>query len=444
MVQRLDYLKRNGIVFAITLLAIVLAPTVTILSTEPTAAVASSAPASTCGTNTDSTAALQTWINGQPANSTLTMPNDACWNVDGTVTVRSTTGLTINANGSTFLQATAPMTSNPILQLWLDTNLAIENLNIHGALNQTGSNGGVSDEGDYGIQMEADSGVFLSNISMNEIQGDFVYLSPPYDVTTTSDALNKDIWIAGSTFRNGGYHGLSIESVDGFLVYNDTFTNIRADAIDLEYDDYSTPFNADGTPYWAAQDHIFILNSTWTNWNGSDWLVSDQGQTPGVQQQHVTISGNTLDGNGPLFEITGTTTYAIDPSTGEQVDTRYLNIDLTITNNKMGPGGYAEPYRGGTSPAMLIYAVAGLTMENNDFPLCAGTYEYPQPASLCSAPDEYVMDIYNITYGVIENNNFSGAIGVVQPQTYNLRSAYLSECGNTYDVNGTQTDATCS
>ena len=75
--------------------------------------------------------------------------------------------------------------------------------------------------------MEADNGVFLSGISMNEIQGDFVYLSPPYDVDTTSDALNKNVWITGSTFQNGGYHGLSIESVDGFVVDNDTFTNIN-------------------------------------------------------------------------------------------------------------------------------------------------------------------------------------------------------------------------
>ena len=374
-------MKRNAIVFAVTLLAIVLAPSVTNSSTEPTAAVTSSTPTSTCGTNTDSTATLQTWINSQPDNSTLTMPAGACWNVDGTVTIRSTTGLTINANGSTFLQSTAPTTSSPILQLWLNNDLAIENLNIHGALTAGFAN---SDEGDYGVEMEANNGVFLSGISMNDIQGDFVYLSPPYDVDNVSDALNKDIWITGSTFRNGGYHGLTIESAFGFVVYNDTFTNINVDAIDLEYDEYSTPFNADGTPYWAAQDDIYILDSTWTDWNGSDWFVSDQGQTPGVQQQHVTISGNTLNGNGPLFEIVGTPTYYTTQP--------YLNIYLTITNNKMGPGGYGEPYRGGASPAMSIYSVAGLDMENNDFPLCAGTFEYPQPASQCSAPDEYVME----------------------------------------------------
>ena len=363
------------------------------------------------------------------------MPKDACWNVDGTVTVRSTTGLTIDANDSTFYQETAPTTAGPILQLWLDSNLTIEDLIIHGAFNPA-QNGGVSDEGDYGIQMEADDGVFLSGISMYDIQGDFVYLSPPYDVNQTSDALNKYIWITGSTFQNGGYHGLTIESVDGFVVDNDTFTNITQDALDLEYDIYSTPFNADGTPYWAAQDNISILNSTWNNWNGSDWFVSDQGQTPGVQQRHVTISGNTLNGNGPLFEIVGTPSYSTTRP--------YLNVFLTITNNTMGAGGYGEPYRGGTTPAMSIYSVAGLDMENNTFPLCAATFEYPQPASTCGNPDMYVMDLFNGAFDVIKNNNFSGSVGIREPQTYDQQSAYVSECGNTYGANGSQTDATCS
>ncbi len=345
------------------------------------------------------------------------MPKGSCWNVEGSLTIQSKTGLTINANGSTLMQPTAPAASySPILQLWLNTNLVIENLNIYGALSAGFGN---SDEGDYGVELEANNGVWMFGITMSNIQGDFVYLSPPYDVETTSDALNKNIWITGSTFQNGGYHGLTIESVDGFLVYNDTFTNINEDAMVLEYDDYSTPFNADGTPYWAAEDDIAIENSTWNNWNGSDWFVSDQGQTPGVQEQHVTISGNTLNGYGPLFEIVGTPTYATTQP--------YLNIWLTIKGNQMGTGGYGAPYRGGSTPAMSIYSVAGLDMENNVFPLCgAGPDHYPEPRSLCDTPMEYVMDLFNGVFDTIKNNDFSGALGVVEPQTYDQQSAYVS------------------
>jgi Right handed beta helix region len=419
-------LKRNGIV-AITVLAILLASLVTTASTEPTAAVTSSAPPSTCFTNTDSTATLQSWINSQPDNSTLTMPQGSCWNVEGSITIQNKTGLTINANGSTFFQATSPATSySPILQLWLNTNLAIENLNIDGALSAGFDN---SDEGDYGVELEADNGVWMTGMTMSNIQGDFVYLSPPYDVDTTSDALNKNIWITGSTFQNGGYHGLTIESVDGFVVNNDTFTNINEDAMVLEYDDYSTPFNADGTPFWAAQDNISILNSTWNDWNGSDWFVSDQGQTPGVQQQHVTISGNTLNGDGPLFEIVGTPTYMTDPTTDKTVSTQYLNIWLTITNNAMGPGFVATPYRGGTTTAMSIYSVVALDMENNYFPTINSTYE---------------MDLYNGVFDTIHNNDFTGVTGIQQPQTYDEKSYDVSECGNIYGVKGTHTDAICS
>ena len=405
--------------------------------------VSASVPASTCGSSTDSTAALQTWIDSQPANSTLTMPEDACWNVDGTVTIESKTGLTINANGSTFKQLTAPTTAAPIVQLWLDTNLSIKNLNVHGAFSPTVGSGGASDEGDYGIQMEADANVVLSGISMDDIQGDFIYLSPPYDVDTVSDALNKDIWVIGSTFQNGGYHGVSIESVDGFVIYDDTFTDVSFDAFDLEYDDYSTPFNANGTPYWAAQDNIAILDSTWTDWGGGDWFVSDQGLTPGVQEQHITISGNTLNGNGPLFEIVGTPTYSVPVFDGKP-QLQYLNIYLTITHNKMGTGAFAEPYRGGSTPAMSIYSVAGLIMKNNDFPLCPGTYGTPPTTQCLSAPSSYVMDIFNITFGEIEDNNFSGAVGVVEPRTYNQQSAFVAKCGNAYGVDGSQVDAKCS
>ena len=49
--------------------------------------------------------------------------------------------------------------------------------------------------------MEADNGVDLSGMTMNNIQGDFVYLSPPYDVDTTSDALNKTSGLLDRRFR---------------------------------------------------------------------------------------------------------------------------------------------------------------------------------------------------------------------------------------------------
>ena len=79
-------------------------------------------PASTCGTSTDSSGALNLFFSLQPANTTITAPAGSCWNVDNTVTIQGRTGLTFNGNGSVFYQKNAPTDTNfsPLLQLWLE------------------------------------------------------------------------------------------------------------------------------------------------------------------------------------------------------------------------------------------------------------------------------------------------------------------------------------
>lgn len=394
---------------------------------------------SDCG-NTDSTTALSDFLATVPANATVTFPENGCFIIDEDLRLQNTNGLTIEGNGSTLKQTVSPTTPAPLVELWNNTNLTIENLKIDGAY--TGSNGGVSYEGDYGIKFEADSGVTLTNDTVSNIQGDFLYFSPPYDVTT-SDALSTGITITNSTFSNAGYHGLTVESVgcpslapcNGLTISEDTFSGMGTDAMDFEYDDYSTPFNADGTPFWAAQDNVTVENNTWENWQ-SDWFASVQGQTPGVQEQHLTLRNNTLRGDGAIFEVVGT-----DP---RATTAPYTNAYWTITGNKFAPGYYGEPYRGGASVAAQLYNVSSLTMSGNTFPLCAGTYEVPQPASTCSAPDQYVMDLNVITGGVITNNDFAGAQGVVQPETHNQDIAGLTQCANTYGADTSQVDASCT
>jgi hypothetical protein len=265
---------------------------------------------------------------------------------------------------------------------------------------------------------------------VTNIQGDFIYLSPPCDLANISDSLNTNTNVTDSTFTNVGYHGLTVESANGLIVNHDVFNGMGTDAMgtdamDFEYDDYSTPFNPDGTPFWAAQDNVTIENSTWTNWSG-DWFASDQGQTPGIQQQTVTLTGNTLYNDAPLFQIVGT----FAPTTTAP----YLNNYLTITDNKFAPGYYAEPYRGGTSVASSIYNVSNLFMEDNALPLCAGTYEAPQPASAFSTPDEYELDLYGITNGAVVENNFAGSLGILQPQNYDTQCVGMIQCGNNYGI----------
>jgi hypothetical protein len=388
----------------------------------------------------ESTSALSAFLAGVPADSTVTFPADGCFIVNETLLLQDTTGLTIEGNGSTLRQTASPTNAAPIVELWDDANLTMENVKIDGAYD--GSNGGEGEEGDYGIEFEADSGVTLTNDSVSNIQGDFLYLSPPYDVTT-SDALSTGITITNSTFTNAGYHGLTVESVgcptlatcNGLTISGDTFRGIGTDAMDFEYDDYSTPFNPNGTAYWAAEDDVTITHNTWIDW-GDDWFASVQGQLPGVQEQHLTLSDNTLEADSPLFEVVGTN--RADTTTAS------TNDYWTITGNTFVAGYYGAPYRGGDSVAGQLYFITNLKLENNTFPFCDGEYEAPQPVNTCTTPDEYVFDLDVITYGSIENNDFPGAVGVVQPQPYDQYLTDLTECANAYGVNGSQVDDSCA
>jgi hypothetical protein len=334
----------------------------------------------------------------------------------------------------------SPATDAPIVELWDDTNLTIQGLEVTGAYN--GSNGGGGSEGDYGIQFEADSGVTLTNDAVRNIQGDFLYLSPPYDVPT-SDALSTGITITNSTFMNAGYHGLTVESVgcptlspcNGLTVSHDTFDGMGVDAMDFEYDDYSTPLNPDGTSYWAAQDWVTIEDNIWKNWS-DDWFASVQGQTPGVQEQHLTITRNLLLSSSPLFEVVGT-----DPRT---TTAPFLDAYWTITNNAFVSGYYGEPYRGGDSVVSQLYDITQLDLADNTFPLCNGMYEARQPPSTCTTPDEYEMDLNVITGGEITDNNFGGAEGVVLPQPYDQNITAVTQCGNGVGIAAAQVNATCA
>jgi hypothetical protein len=78
-------------------------------------------------------------------------------------------------------------------------------------------------------------------------------------VTGSDTSLNSDIFVTHSTFHHCGYHALTIESADGVAFSQDAFSEIGTDAMDFEYDVYSTTFDAQGNPQEAAQDNIRII-----------------------------------------------------------------------------------------------------------------------------------------------------------------------------------------
>jgi hypothetical protein len=382
----------------------------------------------------DNTAALENWLEALPANSYVLFPPDGCFHIEGSLWIHNTSGLTIDANGASFVQAVAAPASvvQPIVYLTQDTQFTLENLTIDGAYD--GSNGGVDYEGDYGLLLEADHAVTLNDVHVNYIQGDFINLQAPDSGDTGDDqSLNTDIQVTNSTFEWCGYHGLTIESADGVTFAHDAFSDMGVDAMDFEYDTYSSGF-VGAQPSYAAEDNIRIVDDTWTRFQFY-WFASIQGQLPGVQEENVTLSGNTIMDSSPasLLMVVGSNQAETAP--------KYQLTGLTITDNRwmQGPitndtsGSITTPYA--SSGANVSYA-NDVTISNNTFPLFDGT-----PGYFPDTPFLAVLQADSVSGLRIENNDFTGALGVLHP--FSASNSTVVECGNRYRVDGSATDSQC-
>ena len=108
----------------------------------------------------------------------------------------------------------------------------------------------------------------------------------------------------------------------------------------------------------------------------------------------------------------------------------FLDAFWTITNKRIRLGYYGEPYRGGNSVVSQFDNITQLNFSDNTFPLCNGMYEARQPRSTCTTPVEYELDLNIITGGAITGNDFTGALGVVQPRPYNQEITAVTQWGN--------------
>jgi hypothetical protein len=404
-----------------------------LISTPASAHISASAPSvSTCGS--DASASLSKQANAS-SNKTINLPKSKCYLIKSNIFIHNVKNLTINGNGATFVAPAHPAEWNPLLELFQDTNLKIDNVHIIGGYN--GENGGAAYEGIYGIVFEADNGVTFSNSSMKNIQGDFLNFRSPFDTDPPTGNTSTNVNITSDTFTNAGYHGLTVESVgcyttapcNGLTVSKSTFTGVSVDAMDFEYDNYSSCVQG-GVATWAAENYITIEDNRWVNWN-ADWLASIQGQNGpdscnnnapgGVAFQHLQLLRNTLDGSSAIFEVVGTPQGATSPL--------YWNSDWVVAGNSFTMGNYGWPYRGDDTVAGQLYFIHNLTLIWNHFPLLN--------------TDEYLFDWDYLTgNALIGGNNFTGAKGIQEPKLYNTGPP-PKQCSNSWGVGGNMHDAPC-
>jgi hypothetical protein len=377
----------------------------------------------------DNTSDLETWINSLGPDATVNFPSHGCYLIQGQLELQNMSGLTINGN-ETLLERTDPTaisTSNllPVLRLNNDSGLTVNNLDIDGGYDGT-YYGGPSFEGHSGIQLQGDQQVVLNGLNVANIQGDFIVLQ------VGGNALNTNILVTNSNFNHAGYHGITVESANGVTFSNNTFSNVAVDAMDFEYDIYSTVLDTNGNATGAAEDNVSIINNTWTNCHFI-WFASIQGQKPGVQEQNIVLAGNTITTREPFVQVSGT-----DESATAQP---YWFNGLTIQNNNYVNGAVAAPTSGGTpgkafvDSSMNIKNVSNVNISNNNAHVSAAAQQ--------TKPFLGALSAHTVTGLTLSTNDFTGALGVINPDT-SSGSTGVTECNNQIGIPGAVQDGNCS
>lgn len=403
---------------------------------------------STCANNV--TGKLNDFFASLPSGATVSLGNaQSCYQSNGVLAIRDK-NLQIEGNGATInapkagTPAVAGTQPHPIILFAKANDSSLNNVNINGALNPEGTNGGVKYEHYLGIETVSTKNLTLNGVNLANIQGDglavqFPVTSAPINVS--GNMLNKNILIENSSIKKCGWVAISITSVDGFRMTNSTIGK-AVDSIDMEYNLYSSQITDTGQARFAAMNNILFDHDKFQNWSAV-WFVTKNGQTKcqhhptryckdggGVQQRNVTLEDNQLSASAPLVDVLGTNpAWTTEP---------YINQGLTIINNtnskdarSLHGGAPTTPHAG---PAMRLKYVTNVTISGNHFPIYHGHPGYFENTPYTDALKPNNVDSLTLTY-----NNFFGALSVTYGGGGNTN---VTRCQNEQGLSG-ETDGEC-
>ncbi len=204
---------------------------------------------------------------GSPSNPVVVrFQQNGCYLVNGGIFLRNFRDYTFDGNGATFKQVTAPTTypvlydsDQPVPDYCGNTNLfgvagastptppivwwfvggcdiTVENMTIQGPY--SGSAGGGSAEQDSGIQISGVQRAMITNMKIENVDGDFVTVSGLWEngATTFADEPSTDVSITGNSFDGAGRQGVTLGYVDRVLVSRNTISNVPLTVFDVETD----------------------------------------------------------------------------------------------------------------------------------------------------------------------------------------------------------------
>lgn len=263
----------------------------------------------------DDTSAIQAAIDALPARGgTVTIPS-------GTYMIDASRAINLRSNMLLSLAPDAELKAIPnnlprshVIRVWRVNNVRIAGGRIVGERN---GHLGTTGEWGYGLNIESSNNVSISNMHISDCWGDGIWVGALGPDGHAIPATNVTIDRVVST--NNRRQGMSIGPVDGVTVTNSTFSNTHGTkpeaGIDIEP-------QAQGVARNITISHCTITGNHGSGLESHDNVVgvvikncAIQGNSGygvlSVGPQQITISGNTITGNGLIgVTIAGKTQHA--------------------------------------------------------------------------------------------------------------------------------------
>jgi hypothetical protein len=280
-----------------------------------------------------------------PDGSTLTLPHDARYRIEGTVAIAGKRNITVEGNGAlTFVTEQG----RPNRSHWLVRNsddIVIRNLTVRGPH----ASGGIAGdayvpelEAQHGIRVEGVSGLELDHVEVTDVYGDFVYLGRDQDTRDWTEHVS----IHDGVFARNGRQGIAITAARHVTIERNEISETRRSTIDLEPNVASA----------GAEDIVIRDNEI----GAGRLLFVAIGKSKGSIDD-ITIDGNTLhrplsilvegtEGRRPS-DITVTDNRS--DTKGQRTQLRFHMVDGLVLRGNVAPIESDEPYRCGGCTAAV-------------------------------------------------------------------------------------------
>lgn len=178
----------------------------------------------------DVTGDLNRWIAQAKAGSTLQLAHDACYRVDGSVTLREKVDLTLDGNGASFEARTVGAQDRRHVGIVGGSNITVRDLRVKGANPTPGPERGYNSTKafQHGFALQGVRGVRLDGVRVESVFGDFVYVGP------NGAQWSTDVTVTRSKLEGSGRQGIAIVAGKRVTIDRNVIRGAGQSLIDLE------------------------------------------------------------------------------------------------------------------------------------------------------------------------------------------------------------------